>query len=45
MKSMSNVRRRKVSNETPRVLEGSYSRRLHVEGNKGYEDERLNINS
>ena len=47
MNSMSNVRGRKVLNETPHVLEGSgyRSRRRHGEGNKGYEDERLNTNS
>jgi hypothetical protein len=47
MNSMSNVRGRKVPDETPHVLEGSgyRSRRRHGEGKKGYEDERLNTNS
>jgi hypothetical protein len=53
MNSMSNVRGRKVPNETPHVLEGSgyRSRRRHGElpvlykGNKGNEGERLNANS
>jgi hypothetical protein len=47
MNSMSNVRGRKAPDETPHVLEGSgyRSRRRHGEGNKGYEDERLNTNS